>query len=703
MGTVDDTQFFTLSRYATMAAVEDGWLIANGMYLERVLLDESFASLCRLLQRRRVRLEDIRTACPRDVDPLNILAFLCRRHLLVPSDSDESQALRSRMIGLQQADLPDLASMEFRWPPAMRYDHPERLSAQTFAMAGQPRNLRVALIGGCMLQFLQETLVKTGLERGFDICIRHDWPPLSRHAERALREWAPDVAILQLTVHPLMTALWDGGALCEANERTERLAALKALMSSSIEQLCDIVAGRFGLVHNFAPPAMSPFGRIDFRTPINFRRIVSDLNLHIDAIASQHRNLMVVDEERLVASHGAVTLFDDTTLPFGHHGGALDPEGADLNRGTCLSHLLAQEYLHCYELHYRVRPVKCVVVDLDNTLWPGVAVEDGFDWLVGDSTRRWISLGLNQALQILKRRGILLAACSKGTEAATLAVWKNVTHPLLLRPDDFVAVRINWQPKSHNIADLCRMLQIEPDQMIFLDDNPVERYEVSQQLPTICIPDLPTHRFRHYLLTSSSCEVATVTSEARSRTTTTRAMLRRKPPTESRDMTQFLRHLRIKVVVRRAATADVPRVTELLNRTHQFATSIVRLSELEVEAHIARQSSTITTMTVTDQFANYGLVGVCLIEDGTITALCVSCRVIGLDVGLPFLVAALLESGVLAHQISAHLDRTERNGPAQDVFLRAGLVEVLPGEFQLQDVARLPRLTEFPHDIEFLH
>src|SRR5580692_4096246 len=695
----DAAQSFRLSRYASVATVERGWLIANGMYLERVLLDEAFAPLCRLLESQSVQLEDIRRACPQDADPLNLLMFLRRHHLLVPEDADEPQALRDRIAELERTAFPDPGGAEPRWPPSTRYDHPERLPTETFAVARRHTPLRVALVGGCMLQFLQQSLIKIGLEHGFDISLRHDWPPLSSSSEAALRDWCPDLAVLQLTVHPFMTALWDGGAFCAASARERRVDALEDLLSSSIEQLCRVLDGRLGLIHNFAPPAISPFGRLEFRAPVNFRRIVFELNSHIDTAVAQHANLMVLDEERLAAMHGAEALFDDATLPFGHHGGALDPHSAELDPYPYLSNVLANEYLHCYELHHRVRSVKCVVVDLDDTLWPGVAAEDGFGWLDGDGTQRWLSLGLNQALQLLKDRGILLAVCSKGSREETLAAWNRARHPLLLRPEDFVALRINWLAKSQNIAELSGALGVAPDQMIFLDDNPVERREVSRRLPTLRVPDLPAHRFRHYLLTASSCEVPTVTPEARARTDTTKAMLKRVPPESNLDMPRFLRSLRIKVVVRRAGLADLTRATELLNRTNQFATSTMRLSESEMAARIARPSICVTTMTVEDRFAAYGLVGVCLIERGVVTALCVSCRVIGLDVGLPFLVASLRDPDLPSRQAAAHLERTTRNAPAHDVFLRAGFREVSPDRYKLVDVDRLPQLSDFPQHI----
>ncbi|WP_445282520.1 hypothetical protein [Streptomyces sp. DSM 118148] len=110
----------------------------------------------------------------------------------------------------------------------------------------------------------------------------------------------------------------------------------------------------------------------------------------------------VVDEERLVARYGAAALFDDLIFPFGHHGGSVDPGDERPHQLPALGRALAGDYLACLRAHRGTGRIKLVVSDLDGTLWPGSAEDDGLDRIDGDATSRWTHPGLHQALSVLK-------------------------------------------------------------------------------------------------------------------------------------------------------------------------------------------------------------------------------------------------------------------------------------------------------------
>jgi FkbH-like protein len=288
---------------------------------------------------------------------------------------------------------------------------------------------------------------------------------------------------------------------------------------------------------------------------------------------------------------------------------------------------------------------------------------------------------------------VLLATCSKGTEAATMRVWDAAPAGPLLRPDDFVLHRINWDAKSANIADICDRLGVAPEATLFLDDNPVERAEVRRHLPGVRVPELAVWQFREFLLTEPGLEAATATDESRQRTETTRAMLRRTELIEEGGA-DFLRELDVVARVWRAEAADLPRAAELFNRTNQFTTTAWRTTEAELAA-LTGDGAELYLMAVTDRFAEYGTVGACLIAGSTVQALAVSCRVIGLDVGAGFLATCL---GGRPDQagVTGRIVRTGRNHAAQDVFLRAGFAPAADGEFVLAPGGRLVDLGTLP-------
>src|SRR6185503_17091032 len=163
--------------------------------------------------------------------------------------------------------------------------------------------------------------------------------------------------------------------------------------------------------------------------------------------------------------------------------------------------LLASAYLDALELARGDAAIRLIVVDLDDTLWPGEIAADDFDF---DAERLVVPLmyerfgGLHEALQILRRRGLLLAVASKNSEAVVRAKWRPSALPLaptveadqvrhLLGPDDFVALEIGWRPKSEVIRDLAARLGVALHQIAFIDDHPVEREEVRQALPEVLV------------------------------------------------------------------------------------------------------------------------------------------------------------------------------------------------------------------------
>jgi FkbH-like protein len=560
--------------------------------------------------------------------------------------------------------------------------------------------VRQTLIGGCVLQFLEDTFVHVGLQRGFDVFLRHHWPSRPDGLETLVQSWDPQITIFQPTVQSMMSALWDFGAFEDHSERQRHLKLIKTALSTYIVDLAELLEPRLGLVHNFAPPAVSPFGHLDFRMPVNFRQIVAEINHHLDELVQQYSHLMLLDEERLTTQYGSSVLFDDLLFPFGHHGGKPDPLINIPHQLPLLSRALVHEYLNIYEIYHGINRIKCIAVDLDDVLWPGIVADEGFAWLDSDLTNRWIHLGIHQALQLMKSRGILLASCSKGTQEATFAVWQQAQHPMLLKPDDFVLHKINWEQKSVNILQICHTLDIAPEQVLFLDDNPTERSEVHQRLPGIRIPDIPVHEFRRFLLTASCCEVSHITREANERTITTKAVLARKSLAENASSESFLASLRVQLTIGRATVQELPRVAELFNRTNQFNTTMLRTTPTELADWLQDPKVAIFVVSVTDCFVDYGLVGACIIHTNTIKGLAISCRVIGLEIALPFLLTCLSESGCMQPGTCGLTVQTERNTPAQDIYLRAGFEEVRVGEYIVKNVSALVSLKDFPHQVK---
>ncbi|MEU0688737.1 HAD-IIIC family phosphatase [Streptomyces uncialis] len=667
-----DTTAYRVSAYLALTELTSSTVLTHTVTGERSAVEPELGRALRSLVGRTGFTErDLHEATGLAPGPL--LDFLTRRGFVAEADTDERAGLDALFALAAPVSTPrDQSAGIMRGFGRQHYFQPRALTARLLDGHQENRkNLTVLAFGGCVTEFARDELVAQGLERGLDVRLIGAWPDSRGRMKALVAKHRPDITVLQLSLYPYLTELWDHGPLTTEEERRERTARLDGVGRSWIDALAAATRDQgIGIVHNYGPTALSPYGRFEHRTQAGARETLSRLNAGIDEALRAHDRLMLLDEERLVARHGAEQLFDDLYFPFGHHGGAPDPERQQPHQLPLLGAVLAREYLDLHTAVTERGRVKCVVVDLDNTLWPGIAAEDGFSWLDRDRTSTWIHLGLHQALALLKSRGFLLATASKGTEAQTLKAWEQVRHPLLLTPDDFVTHRINWEPKSAGIAAIADGLGLADDAVLFLDDNPVERHEVRRALPRVRIAEGPVHGFRALLLGDPLLDRPPAGHEASHRTETTRGMLKRRELGASLDARTLAREVRARITVRAARPDDVDRLEELLHRTTQYRTTDWRPPRHELEELV--RAGRVTVCHVSDRFADYGLVGGCAVTDGQVRCLVLSCRVIGLGIGPRLLAATVRELGLTGERVTGVFRPSERNAPAADVFESAG-------------------------------
>jgi FkbH-like protein len=198
---------------------------------------------------------------------------------------------------------------------------------------------------------------------------------------------------------------------------------------------------------------------------------------------------------------------------------------------------------------------KCVIVDLDGTLWPGVLAETGspFAWtpeISGAFSYVGLYFGLHEALLCLKRRGIVLACVSKNDEATVRELWKYPgNYPRLLTPDDLVTWRVNWKDKVDNIRAIADELGFALDAFLFIDDHPVERDRVRQRLPEVEVWGDDPFSLRRMLLNDPRLQLPVITEESAKRTGLMKTQLeRQRLRAETPDESQYLASLRSIVV-----------------------------------------------------------------------------------------------------------------------------------------------------------
>ncbi len=255
---------------------------------------------------------------------------------------------------------------------------------------------------------------------------------------------------------------------------------------------------------------------------------------------------------------------------------------------------------------------KALVLDLDNTLWGGVIGDDGTEGIaIGHET----SMGqvyseFQEYLKSCKEMGIMLNVDSKNEEENVLA---GLNHPEgTLRPEDFIVIKANWEPKDRNFTAISEELNILPESMVFIDDNPAEREIVRAQIPGVSVPELD--RVEDYIRVidrSGFFEVTELSEDDFKRNSMYRENAKRKQQQKSfSDYGEYLRSLEMKAVIRDFDTIYLPRIAQLTNKSNQFNLTTKRLSEAEIESLVKKEEYIRLYGKLSDKFGDNGVVTV---------------------------------------------------------------------------------------------
>ena len=260
---------------------------------------------------------------------------------------------------------------------------------------------------------------------------------------------------------------------------------------------------------------------------------------------------------------------------------------------------------------------KCVICDLDNTLWGGVIGDDGLNGIqIGELGTGHAFSELQMWLKDLKNRGILLAVCSKNNEENARLPFEQ--HPeMVLKLEDFSMFVANWEDKAGNIRNIQRTLNIGMDSMVFLDDNPFERNLVRGLIPEICVPELPEDPalYLRYLRSLNLFETASYSADDAKRTQQYREeSVRRSFETSFTSYDDYLQGLEMKAVAAPFDSFYYPRIAQLTQRSNQFNLRTVRYTEAQIEA-VAKDDDHLTIyFMLKDKFGDHGLISVVILD-----------------------------------------------------------------------------------------
>jgi FkbH-like protein len=489
-----------------------------------------------------------------------------------------------------------------------------------------------------------------------------------------LYAFRPDTIILAVQSRDICPALWRDFADLGAEAVGELIQSVSAHITNLLSTLRKRCVASI-VVHGLEAPVHPANGLYDSQQSAGQVAAFDEINRLVRGWIASTNAVYWLDYERLQSLHGRLRWHDEKKwaairLPLAVD--SLAPMAATWWR------ILTP--IAC-------RQAKVLVVDLDNTLWGGILGEDGLDGiLVGDELPGMHFLALQRVILDLAKRGVILAIRSKNNESEALQAL--ASHPgMLLRPESFSAMRINWCPKSEGIAEIAAELNVGIDAIAFLDDNPVERDAVRRMLPNVRVIDLPDDPalYASTLRKFTGFERLALSGEDVQRS---RYYLderhRRESEANIGSLEDFLQSLRIEVQAAPVNKATLARAAQLTQKTNQLNVTTKRYTEAELESLMAEPGYSAYTLTARDRFGDNGIVGVAILnlakKEAEIDTFLLSCRVIGRGIESAFL-ALLAEASVASGCVSmaGWFLPTAKNVPASTLYSDNGFLCVSQG------------------------
>jgi FkbH-like protein len=531
--------------------------------------------------------------------------------------------------------------------------------------------LKLGLVGNGTLDYLAPLLVASAARHGIALeCVQAHFGQMAQEAfdpGSGTNQARPDAILLAIDARglPLRPGLDEDDARASVSASLDFVRNLASAFRTNAGAAC--------IVQTLAPPPESLFGNFEARFPGTMRSLCAAFNAGlIDAL-----------------SGGPDVLFDVAGLAE-TVGLAAWHSPKQWNVGKLA---FDARYLPLYADHVgrilgamRGKSRRCLILDLDNTLWGGVIGDDGIDGIVlaqGDATGEAF-LEVQRIASALRSRGVVLAVSSKNSDEVARGPFRE--HPeMLLREEHIAVFQANWNDKASNIAAIATALSLGTDAMVMLDDNPAERALIRASLPDVAVPELPDEPslYARILSAAGYFESVGFGEDDRNRAGAYAANAKRVAIREQvADLDSYLASLQMKITFKPFDSIGRSRIAQLVNKSNQFNLTTRRYSEIEIAAFEADPAAFTLQVRLEDTFGDNGMISVIICrsdssQEWQIDTWLMSCRVLGRRVEqmvLAEILAAARERGV--RRVVGTYAPTDRNALVRDHYEKLGFTLV---------------------------
>ena len=470
-------------------------------------------------------------------------------------------------------------------------------------LSGLP-SFKLAVVGDTATQLLCTAIRGMGVLRGYNIDIfEAEYNQVERQLldpTSDLYQFDADFVVIFQSTHKLGEHHSMLSSEQQATLADERLNFLASACENPL------LEGKKIIYFNYPEIEDTVFGSYANKVETSFSFQVRKLNYELMRLSQQYRNLFICDIAALQNKFGRDVMFAANVYTSTEMVLSLDALPYVASRVMDIVSAIRGQFK------------KCLILDLDNTVWGGVIGDDGLEGI-----QLGHGLGIGKAftefqmwVKKLKQRGIIICVASKNNEETAKEPFEN--HPdMVLKLDDIAVFQANWETKVDNIRTIQSILNIGFDSMVFLDDNPFERNIVRENIKGITVPELPEDpaEYLEFLYSQNLFETASFSNLDKDRTKQYQVEAKRVSLSKTfTNEAEFLKSLNMVSVVSGFTKFNTPRVAQLSQRSNQFNLRTIRYTDADIEALANDPNVVDLSFTLEDKFGDNGLIAVIIMK-----------------------------------------------------------------------------------------
>jgi len=547
--------------------------------------------------------------------------------------------------------------------------------AASIDTSGFDKKIRVGFLGAFTLNGLPETVQVKCAEKKIE-CITYlagydQYQQEILNPESQLYKFVPNITFLILDTKNILGNLFYFPYSLPLSKRKEFIEKKFDELTNLIHTFIDRTQSKI-IVTNFCIPSYSPYGIYETKMEYGIKEMIMDLNRRLEQMIQNEPSAFVYDFNSFVTRHGEENVLNYKQYFFG-----------DIRIAFDFIPYLAGDFMAYIKASVGIN-LKCIVLDLDNTLWGGVVGEEGFDGIhLGPTPPGNSFVEFQKHLLALHNRGIILAINSKNNPDDAFEVIRN--HPyMILREDNFSAIKINWNDKVANMKEIAEDLNIGLNSIAFFDDDPVNREYIKANIPEVLTVDLPTDSsyYASTLLKMNDFDVLKITEEDTKRGVMYLQEKKRKDfEKTASNLDEFLKQLDIKLKIKKSDEFTIPRISQLTLKTNQFNLTTRRYQEEDIRKLSQNKSMLVGCAQVEDKFGDNGITGAFIVNkdnpiEWTIDTFLLSCRIMGRGIEqgiLGYILEQAKAAGV--NKVKGQYIPTKKNKPCEEFLAENGFVQ----------------------------